>query len=93
MHIELAKDWTSLLEEIRALPDFQNFLRPPTATSLLSGLPRNGAVIIFNIHKDKCDALALVSGTDTPLYIPLPNFSMQQAIQLLDDLRTIENDE
>ena len=73
MHVELTKDWTLLLEKIHALPDFQNFLRPPKAASLFSGLPPNGAVIIFNIHEDKCDALALVSGTDAPLHIPLPN--------------------
>ena len=35
-----------------------------------------------------CNALALVPGTDTPLHIPLLNFSMQQAVQLRDDLRT-----
>ena len=88
VHFELAKDWTRLLEKIHALPEFQDFLRPPKAASLLSGLPPNGTVIIFNIHKDKCDALALVSGTDTPLHIPLPNFGMQQAVQLRDGLRT-----
>ena len=87
-HVQLTKDWTLLLEKIHALPDFENFLRPPKAASLFSGLPLDAIIIVLNIHEDKCDALALVSGTDTPLHFLLPNFSMQQAVQLRDDLRT-----
>ena len=86
-HVELAKEWTRLLEEIRLLPDFSNFLRPSTASSILAGLPCDGPVVILNIHEDRCDALALVSGADVPLHIPLQSFSLQRAVKLGDDLR------
>jgi hypothetical protein len=38
-----------LPEKIRSLPDFNDFLRPPKAVNLLSSLPSDGPVIIFNI--------------------------------------------
>jgi len=85
-HVELAKEWNQLLDEIRALPDFSDFLRPPTASSLLAGLPCDGSVVIFNIHEDRCDALALISGADEPLHIPLPTFSHKRAVKLRDRL-------
>jgi len=85
-HAELAKEWNQLLDEIRALPDFSDFLRPPTASSLLAGLPCDGHVVIFNIHEAHCDALALISGADKPLHIPLPTFSHKQAVELRDRL-------
>jgi len=86
-HAELAKEWNQLLNEIRALPDFSDFLRPPAASTLLEGLPCDGPVVIFNIHKVRCDALALISGADEPLHIPLPTFSHKQAVELRDRLR------
>jgi len=49
-HAELAKEWNQLLSEIQALPNFYDFLRPPTASSLLVGLSCDGPVVIFNIH-------------------------------------------
>ena len=87
-HVELAKEWTQLLEEIRAEPNFSRFLRPPSASSLLVDLPRDGCVVIFNIHKAGCHALALLPGADLPLHIPLQSFSHKQATKLRDDLLT-----
>jgi len=40
-----------------------------------------------NICKDRCDALALLSGSDAPLHIPLERFSLEQAIRLRDALQ------
>ena len=86
-HAELAKEWNELLDRIRTLPNFSDFLRPPTASSLLKGLPCNGHVVIFNIHEKRCDALALVSGADEPFHIPLSTFSLKKAVELRDSLR------
>ena len=64
-------------------PDFQDFLRPPSCSNLLNSLCNSGPAIFINVHKQRCDALALVSGNDQPLHIPLPEFSYAKA----DDLR------
>jgi len=81
-HVYLAKEWNELLQEIRALPQFQDFLQPPQVSNLLSRLPLDGPIVVFNVHQDRCDALALIPGLDSPVHIPLKTFSLQQAIQL-----------
>ena len=86
-HVSLAKEWNELLQEIRSIPQFQDFLQPPQVSNLLSRLPLDGPIVVFNIHQDRCDALALVSGLDSPIHIPLKTFSLQQAIQLSEDIR------
>ena len=86
-HVHLAKEWNNMLSEIRGIPDFHDFLRPPKTSDLLAGLPPNGPTITFNICKDRCDALALLPGSDVPLHIPLERFSLEQAIQLRDALQ------
>ena len=85
-HVHLAKEWNKLLEEIRAIPQFQHFLQPSPVSKFLSHLPQDGPIVIFNIHKERCDAIAIISCLDSPLHIPLETFSLQQAIQLCDDI-------
>ena len=48
-HTILAAEYKQLLEEIQGLPDFHDFLKPPNATDLISSVPSNGPVIIFNL--------------------------------------------
>ena len=87
-HTILAAEYKQLLKEIRGLPDFHNFLQPPNATDLLSSLPSDGPVIIFNIDKLKCDALALIAGIEEPLHIPLKDFSLFDAVKLWSRLQS-----
>ncbi|KDR76746.1 hypothetical protein GALMADRAFT_1328691 [Galerina marginata CBS 339.88] len=82
IHTGLAADYRKLIEEIRSLPDFNDFLRPPKVVDLLASLPSDSPVIIFNIHEDGCDALALMAGLDEPLHIPLKDFSLAEAEKL-----------
>ncbi|KAF8811437.1 hypothetical protein BYT27DRAFT_7134005 [Phlegmacium glaucopus] len=81
-HTLHATEYTQLLKEIRDLPDFHDFLQPPKASDILSLLPSDGPVIIFNIHDTRCDALALIAGIEEPLHISLEKFSLVQAEQL-----------
>ena len=90
-HVHFAQEWKKLLLKINQIPGFENFLQPPNASDLLAHLPPDGPIIIFNIHKDRCDAIALIFGVDSPLHIPLETFSLQQAIQLQDDLQKYLN--
>ena len=80
----LAAEYKQLLEEIWGLLDFHDFLQPPKATDLL---PSNGLVIIFNLDKTQCDALALIAGIDKLLHIPLENFSLVEAVGI--DVHTL----
>ena len=88
MHIKLAAEWDQLLEQIRRIPAFRDFLRPPRSSDLLNSLPPEGPIILVNVHKDRCDALALTSGSDAPIHIPLPEFTHGQASELRDRLRS-----
>jgi len=86
-HIKLATEWRELLDEIHCLPGFHDFLRPPRASDLLANLPVNGPVVLINVHKSRCDGLALISGSHAPIHIPLPNFSHKVATELRQRLR------
>ncbi|TFK24032.1 hypothetical protein FA15DRAFT_742899, partial [Coprinopsis marcescibilis] len=86
-HLKLAAEWNSVLATIRTtVPGFENFLMPPPCSSLLQNLPDTGPIIIINVHKDSCDALALMAGHEEPFHIPLPCFSFGRAETLRTDL-------
>jgi len=81
LHIKLSREWSELLDKIRCIPDLHNFLRPPHASYLLKHLPPDGIVVLINVHESRCDALALISGSDTPINIPL-DFTQDKASEL-----------
>ena len=86
-HIKLAKEWDQLLTKVRAIPTFEDFLRPVSCSTLLKHLPDSGPVVVINIHKDRSDALALLSGAEKPLHIALHEFSYKKADKLYHDLK------
>jgi len=86
-HIMLARDWNQLLQEIRCITAFSNFLRPCQASSIMKDLPGDGPIILINIHEDCCDALALILGCDKPFHIPLEHLTYKEASGLKDRLR------
>ncbi|KAF9530112.1 CHAT domain-containing protein [Crepidotus variabilis] len=85
-HLNLAEEWDAIIVEIRALPAFSNFLRPPKAIDILSELPSDGPVIIINVHTDRSDALALLHHADEPLHIVLNSFDYKKAELLRNQL-------
>ncbi|KAH6880965.1 CHAT domain-containing protein [Coprinopsis sp. MPI-PUGE-AT-0042] len=78
-HLKLARQWDDLLKTVRSIPGFESFLLPLPCSSLLQHLPPSGPVVIINVDKQRCDAIALLAGLDKPLHIPLPNFSLEKA--------------
>jgi hypothetical protein len=86
-HIKHAKDWEELLDTIRAIPQFKDFLQPRQCADIMGRVPEEGPIIIINIHRTRCDALALVFGANGPKHIPLHKFSFQEAERLTDGLR------
>ena len=85
-HVKLAQKWNELLTKIRTIPKFEDFLQPPSCSNLLKNLPDSGHVIVINVHKDSCDALALSLDLDEPLHIPLHKFSHAKATDLRNQL-------
>ncbi|KAJ3507320.1 hypothetical protein NLJ89_g6370 [Agrocybe chaxingu] len=78
-HLKFAREWEKLLVDIRRIEGYQGFLQPPSVSSLLSLVPKSGPVVVIDVHSARCDALALVSGADAPIHIPLDNFSYAKA--------------
>ena len=81
-HIKLAKERDQLLSTIRNITGFEDFLQPRKCADIMRRLPDEGAIVIVNIHNDRCDALALMAGAGKPMHIPLPKFSYQEAERL-----------
>ena len=86
-HLKHSREWDQLLKKIRNIPEFQDFLQPPRAPNLLKNLPKTGFVVVINVFKERCDALALVSGADAPQHIALPDFSHKLAENLRKRLK------
>ncbi|KDR79601.1 hypothetical protein GALMADRAFT_63499 [Galerina marginata CBS 339.88] len=88
IHLKLAQQWDELLSTIRAIPEFEDFLRPLSYDGLLKNLPNPGTVVVINVDHDHCDALALTSSGRGARHIPLPNFSYSKAEDLRNQLVT-----
>jgi len=87
LHVRRAREWGDLLDKIRSIPGFHEFLRPPRASNIMQNLPRDGPVIIINVHEDRCDALALIPDHAQPLHIPLNGLTYEHTSKLRDRLR------
>ncbi|KAJ3533747.1 hypothetical protein NMY22_g7202 [Coprinellus aureogranulatus] len=85
-HLGLARRWDELLTCARRIPGFEAFLLPSPCSSILRHLPPSGSIVIINVHKSRCDALALRNGIEAPLHIPLPNFSLEKVTRYRGDL-------
>ncbi|KAF6753882.1 CHAT domain-containing protein [Ephemerocybe angulata] len=87
-HLKLAKRWNDLLGEARAIPGFDNFLKPIPCATLLENLPESGPVVVINLDEGRCDAIALLVGVGEPFHIHLPNFSVETASMYRADLNS-----
>lgn len=77
-HRRLAEEWERMLEEVRCIPNFHDFMRPRRSTELVQAA-RLGAVVVINVHRTRCDALVLRSNSQAITHIPLPDFSLGKA--------------
>ncbi|PVF91763.1 hypothetical protein CPB86DRAFT_718845, partial [Serendipita vermifera] len=84
----LTIEWESIIEQVRSLPNFQDFLKPPQI-SRLRDAAQYGPVVVVNIAEKRCDALALVPGLKDILHIPLPEITYERAAQLQTELRDV----
>jgi tetratricopeptide (TPR) repeat protein len=82
----LTMERESIINQVRSLPNFNNFLRPKSSHYLMKAA-RNGPVVILNIATKRCDALAIFPGRDDITHIPLPNITSEQVAKLRDELK------
>ncbi|GGN97460.1 hypothetical protein GCM10010112_89720 [Actinoplanes lobatus] len=68
----LAREWDELVEQVRAIEGFEDFLRPPRLETLLPAAS-GGPVVIINVSRWRCDAL-IVHETEVTT-IPLPDLT------------------
>ncbi|QRV99312.1 CHAT domain protein [Ceratobasidium sp. AG-Ba] len=80
-HRRLTVKWENLLEEVRQLPGFDNFLLPKPFSELANA-SKHTTVVLVNMHSTRCDAIALKQGSTGVLPISLPNFSLTKAKEI-----------
>ncbi|MFB4270923.1 CHAT domain-containing protein [Nonomuraea sp. GTA35] len=68
-HTPPARTWNELLAEIRALPGFAGFARPPSPAELAAHAS-HGAIVVINISDYRSDALIVTTAGVT--HLPLP---------------------
>lgn len=58
--IALAREWEAVVDEVRGLPGFEDFLRLPSLDGLLEAASA-GPVVIVNVSRWRCDALMVTT--------------------------------
>lgn len=89
-HVKLAEEYEQLIDEVRAIPGLENFLRPFHSSGWCNDLLSSGPVVtlVYSKHTTYCNALVLCHGLQQPLHIPLPQFSPKMAERFQRDLRS-----
>ncbi|KAG8859271.1 hypothetical protein FRB91_008452 [Serendipita sp. 411] len=76
----LAKERDDIVEKIRSLPKFHDFLKPLRLKDLAEAA-KEGPVVVINVSERRCDALALVYGVNEAIHIPLPDLTSERVTQ------------
>jgi tetratricopeptide (TPR) repeat protein len=82
----LTLEWESIVDQVRSLPDFEDFLRPRDSQHLMEAAV-DGPIVVLNVAVEGCDALAIVPGEDDIIHIPLPNVTSERVTELQDKLK------
>ncbi|MGW7469151.1 CHAT domain-containing protein [Streptomyces xantholiticus] len=87
----LAREWDDLVEQVRKLEGFDDFLRPPRLASLLPAAS-GGPVVVVNVSQWRCDALIVTK--DGVRSRQLPDLTLEQATEQANTyLRTLQEAE
>jgi CHAT domain len=78
----LAREWDGLVEQVRALDGFADFLRPPRLEALLPAAA-HGPIAIINLSRWRCDAL--VVGTGGVRVVELPRLTVDTVVDRTAD--------
>ncbi|KAF8443987.1 CHAT domain-containing protein [Boletus edulis BED1] len=86
-HRTLAIKRDKLLQEIRRLPGFKQFLLQKDFSQLRASA-QSGPVVVLNAAERRCDALIVLADVDHVIHVPLPNFTFQRSIDLQGILKS-----
>jgi hypothetical protein len=75
----LAREWEQLVDEVRRLEGFEDFLKPPRI-EVLRAAAANGPVAVLNVSRWRCDALIVRADTDVQV-VPLPNLDAETVVK------------
>jgi len=90
-HRRLAKQWDDMVEKVRAVGGFEDFLRPKKLQELRNAA-RLGPIVVLNIDKRRCDALVITVDSDDVIHIPLDRFSYNRSQLLQHSLNKLLTD-
>ena len=88
----LSKDFDSLIDKIRALSGFENFLRGPSLEEL-KDLTGSGPIVFLNVAIQRCDALILHHGEPTFLSLPTTSTEVEEKTKIMQTLLYDLNEE
>jgi hypothetical protein len=84
----LTKEWELIIEQVRSIPTFEDFLKPPKISKLMDAA-ENGPIVVLNVTEKRCDALALVPGMEEVVHIPLLDFTSERVTELRDEMKNL----
>jgi hypothetical protein len=87
----LAREWDELVERVRKLDGFEDFLKPPRLDRLLPAAAA-GPVVVVNLSRWRCDALIVTTGGVEVKKLPglTAEVANAQASAYLDGLQDVE---
>ncbi|KAA1472340.1 hypothetical protein DENSPDRAFT_821087 [Dentipellis sp. KUC8613] len=83
-HRRLAERWTETIEEVRRIPEFEDFLRPRRIAALRAAA-RSGPIVVLNVWGPSCDAIILQQ-TGRVIHVPLDDLAEKNIQKLYEDL-------
>ncbi|KAF9077122.1 CHAT domain-containing protein [Rhodocollybia butyracea] len=72
-HRRLAEEWKEVVEDVRQIPEFEDFLRPRRLAALRKAA-HSGPVVVLNVWGPNCDAIILQE-SGRILHVPLNDVS------------------
>ena len=85
---KLAHDRDILLNQIRQLPGYEQFLLPQTIDQLLPAR-KHGPVVMLNADESRCDALIIRPHSPTVLHVYLRNITYDQLSAMQECMRKL----
>ncbi|KIK83564.1 hypothetical protein PAXRUDRAFT_35470 [Paxillus rubicundulus Ve08.2h10] len=81
------REWNTVVDKIRAVNNFSNFLLPPSYNDLRAAAI-GGPIIILNASRHSCDAI-IVLAHGAPIHISFPENTFTNVLAMLSELRNL----
>jgi len=78
---DLVSRLDELIQEVRCLNGFEDFMKPRTTNELRSATAHS-AIVALNISPTRCDALILLQHSDSVIHVPLPGMTLDKATKM-----------